>query len=123
MKINVNIHRHTNLHAGESKTYWTGQVLVDGKFAHDFNGGVETMTHETLLTKLAGQFYDDVRDQIFILDWDGIYPEVDPNGCLTGRVIDAKNTDYEICDVTAQGVEICEGASDAMIDANAAPKS
>ena len=75
------------------------------------------MNHETLLTRISGQSYDDVRDQIFSLDWDGIYPEVDADGCLTGRVIDAKNTDYEICDVTAHGVEIREGASDAMIDA------
>jgi len=72
------------------------------------------MAHETLLARLAGQFYGDVRDQIFSLDWDGIYPEVDADGCLTGSVIDAQSTDHAICDVTTE-VVVSEYASDAMI--------
>lgn len=67
------------------------------------------------MSDLAGQFYNDVREQIFAIDWDGLYPEVDVNGCVTGRVIDAQETDYAICDVTDDGVAVSDHASDAMI--------
>lgn len=61
MNINVNIHRHTNIHAGESKTYWTGQVLVDGKFVlHDFNGGCEI--NGVIETEGQSQEFDSEQD-------------------------------------------------------------
>ena len=74
-----------------------------------------TSEHEQLATELRGEFFNTVRDRIFSLDWDGLYPEVDVNGCLTGEVIDAQSADHAICDITADDVVVSEHASDAMI--------
>jgi len=72
--------------------------------------------HETLISLNAGRNYNDIRDQIASMDWDAMYPEVDIDGCLTGRVVSIESTDHLICDVRETGVVFGNGAMDAMIE-------
>ena len=62
-----------------------------------------------------GRHYNDIRESLTALDWDGIYPEVDRCGLLTGGVVDAASQTHAICDVTQAGVWFGEHCSDAMV--------
>lgn len=55
-----------------------------------------TTAHRDLLTRLAGQPYSACRHQLDVLDWDGWYPEVDIDGRLTGKIVEASSTEHEI---------------------------
>jgi hypothetical protein len=62
-----------------------------------------------------GKNLDSLRRQFELVDWEGVFPEVDSKGCLTGRVIPGDEAGYTICDVTHRGIEFDEQASDAVI--------
>jgi len=72
--------------------------------------------HETLLNLNAGRHYNDVRSQIASLDWDGVYPEVDMDGILTGCVVSVESVNHLICDVRESGIVFGNCSSDAMIE-------
>jgi hypothetical protein len=80
--------------------------------------------HESKLQAVCdenrGVNYNDCRQAIKSLDWDGWYPEVDVNGRLTGSLIPADQYGYSVCDVQGSSVLIHDTAMDAVVvnDAN-----
>ena len=63
----------------------------------------------------CGNQFNDCRSKLMELDWDGYYPEVDSDGCLTGNLISAEQPGYDVCDVSATGVSVHDTAMDAVI--------
>ena len=63
----------------------------------------------------SGKNLHSLQLQFRWVDWSGVFPEVDSEGCLTGRVIPGDAVGYTICDVNHRGVEFDEHASDAVI--------
>ena len=74
------------------------------------------MTHELFAQQNIGKHYNAIRTQIELLDWDGIYPEVDLDGCLTGRVVAAECSTHVICDVRDSGLVFGNCVCDAIIE-------
>jgi len=96
-------------------TYLWGEEAAKRHFMS--HGGVVASEKEKLCRENRGLNYLQVRDQIQELGWDGIYPEVDEYGCLTGEVVDASSDQHTICDVTEEGLEFGDQCSDAMAKA------
>lgn len=70
----------------------------------------------TSIKTLAGQNYNTARGTLETIDFDGVYPEVDLNGVLTGNTIAATSMDHEIVDILESG-DVVGGVqrSDAML--------
>jgi len=63
-----------------------------------------------------GRQYNDIREALLMLDWDGLYPVVDSSGVLTGETVLADDSRrYSICDVSPNGtVRIGDHCCDAV---------
>jgi len=68
-----------------------------------------------LIESLAGHHYDDIRTRIDGIDFDGIYPEVDSDGLLTGAIVDAQSQDHDIVDLVDRQPVVRQSAADAMM--------
>ena len=70
---------------------------------------------QTFAEKNRGQHYNAVRSGIESMDWDGWYPEINTEGCLTGCIIPADQYGYSVCDVSDEAVCVHSTAADAVI--------
>jgi len=75
-----------------------------------------TEQHEQILASLRGTHYNGAREKLGKLDWMSLYPVVDSDGILTGEFVDANvGGEWDVCDVTHEGVLVHEFGVDAAV--------